>query len=307
MFGSDIVLLKIHNAPIVSIIIVNYNAKQFSSDCVASNERHVTIPFEIILVDNDSQDGSAVYVRKNLPQVILIESSTNLGFAKGNNLGAKHARGDYILLLNNDTVLETDLLPAVEIIENNFGVGVVGAKMMGKNGEYRLSAGHFPEPFRLISFASLYNVSGPLAHGNFPYIRDGFISVDWVEGSFQFMLKSLWQRLGGMDEGYFMYVEDVDFCRSAKELGHTTVYCPKVIYTHFGGYGHARLGMLVSGFRRYHAKYSKGFKRYFANAMLDVGLAARLLAAAPGAVSGNEDKNLKVQACANALFGKPLC
>jgi len=295
------------DAPIVSIIIVNYNAKHFLTEFVASIERNVTIPFEIIMVDNNSQDGSAAYVRKNLPQVTLIESGTNLGFAKGNNLGAKHARGEYILLLNNDTVLETDLLPAVKILKNNSNVGVVGAKMIGRDGEYRFSAGHFPEPLRLISFASLYDVNGPLAHGNFSYMSEDYLSVDWVEGSFQFMRRSLWDRLRGMDEGYFMYVEDVDFCKAANILGYATVYCPKVVYTHFGGYDQVRMGMLINGFRLYHTKYSKGLKRYFANAILDVGLAARLLAALPGALFGNEYKMLIAQACAGALLRKHVC
>lgn len=295
------------NPPMVSIVIVNYNGKRFLYDCVTSIERNVTLPFEIILVDNNSQDGSVAFARKNFPQVTLIENHRNLGFAKGNNLGVQHAQGTFILFLNNDTVLNTDLLQAIKILEKDLSVGIVGAKMIGRNNEYRLSAGHFPEPVRLISFSSLYDTSGWLAVGDFSGFQDDFVRVDWVEGSFQLLRKSTWERVGGMDENYFLYVEDVDFCRSVKELGYSTVYCPRVIYKHFGGYGQVRMTLLVKGLRQYHSKFSTKIKCLLANLVLDAGLVARLLASAPGAIFGNQKSRSRIQVCIFALMRITKC
>lgn len=258
----------------LSIIIVNYNGKRFFEGCLRSIADNVKVEHEIIVVDNASADGSVDYLRNNHPDVNLIESDSNLGFAKGNNLAALSAKGDFLLLLNNDVLLLDDLLPVLSLIEKDDSVGVLGVRMLGVDKRYRYSAGFFPEPWRLLKFSSLYNTRGRLSDGDFTDMK-GCYSVDWVEGSFLLTRTDVWKRIGGLDEDYFMYVEDMDFARRVVDLGMKVLYCPEVSYIHFGGFNQQRIGMLVNGFRKYHKKHSGMIKRLFANFVLDTGLIAR--------------------------------
>jgi GT2 family glycosyltransferase len=277
-------------------------------DCLESLRRELSMPYEVIVVDNGSPDHDVPYIHEHFPDVILIASEKNLGFAGGNNLGVAKARGQYLLLLNNDTMLETDIAIGIDLIESQKDIYIVGARMLGKNGEHRLSCGHFPEPTRLIKFASLYDRAQAKANGNLGSgLRGSYLYVDWVEGSFMLMPKLVYERLRGMDDGYFMYGEDVDFCRIASNSGWKTVYCPDMVYTHYGGYEAMRMALLVNGFRRYHRKHSSTMKRIAAELVLDVGLSMRVLSGLPSAMIGNKRQQAKVKACFNALMRKVTC
>lgn len=283
---------------VVSIVIVNFNGVSFLSDCLDSIAQNVLIPHEVVIVDNASTDGSAEYVQQNYPEINFVLSPDNLGFAGGNNLGVQHASGDYILLLNNDTILHSDLSKGLELLSKNPEVGILGARMIGRDGKDRRSYGMFPEPWRLLVLSSLYNMNSLTKTGD-PYFR-----VDWVEGSFMFMRRDLWENLGGLDADYFMYVEDVDFCQTALAKGFITVYCPDIVYTHFGGYGSSRIALLFDGFRRYHLKHSSQIKRLIANIVINTGLIARLLILFPSIIIGNKNTKIKFKSCISALFGK---
>lgn len=261
--------------PIISIIIVNYNGKKFMDDCLAAIRKHVLLPHEVIVVDNASSDGSVDHLRNNHSEITLIESENNLGFACGNNLGSVYAKGKYVLLLNNDTVLCTDLSSAISLFEQQDDIGALGAKMLGRNQEYRYSAGNFPSPLKLLKISSLFRTDGDFANGKFD--EGEVINVDWVEGSFILSRREIWEKLGGLDEGYFMYVEDVDYCQRIKQLGLRVVYFPRVSYIHYGGYGEGRLGMLIKGFRRYHSKFSNLPKKIISQMVLTFGLLARVV------------------------------
>lgn len=291
---------------ILSILIVNYNGKEFLDECFESVNRHVSVPFEIIVVDNASTDGSAEFIRTHFPDVALIESGSNLGFAAGNNLGGVQAKGHYILLLNNDTVLCSDLWPAIAYMEEQPEVGVLGAHMMGRNREYRYSAGHFPTPLRLMKISSLFVTSGHFRYGNFPEENPEPISVDWVEGSFMLTRKMLWDELGGLDEGYFMYVEDIDFCKRIRQRELKVTYFPAVCYIHYGGYGKGRLGLLIKGFRRFHRKFS-GFGEWLAvQLVLSLGLMVRLcIYLLMFVATGNRERKDKLLSCWAALKVSP--
>lgn len=258
----------------LSIIIVNYNGKHFLDDCFNSITEHVSFEHELIVVDNDSSDGSAEYLRNNYPDVKLIVSEKNMRFAGGNNLAVRSARGKYLLLLNTDTMLLNDLSVAVELMEKDDSIGAMGARMLDKDKKYRYSAGYFPEPWRLIKISWLYNKSGDFKHGTFSKDRKLY-TVDWVEGSFLLTPLEVWRKVGGLDETYFMYIEDVDYARMVVDIGKRVVYCPLVSYVHLGGFNESRIGMLVRGCRRYHEKYSIGVKRLFANLILDLGFIVR--------------------------------
>ena len=291
--------------PELSILLVNFNGKRFLDDCLIAIAKHVSVPYEIILVDNCSTDGSAEYVEQNHPETRLIRNTRNVGFAAGNNLAASSARGKYVLLLNNDTILQTDVNLAIRLIESRPTIGAVGFKMLSPDLRPRISTGHFPAPWRLIKFSSLFDKADGIKGIE---SSDGisYRTVDWIEGSFIFTTRSAWDAAGGLDEGYFMYVEDVDFCQAIHRNGMQVAYVTTGAFIHYGGYSNARLGLLISGYRRYHKKYSKLLPRLAANSVLSLGLLVRL-AGFGIAYLATRDVELKRKSvsCAQALFSSP--
>src|ERR1700733_7512019 len=181
----------------VSILMVNWNGEKYLRDCLESIRQKVTVPYEVIVVDNQSTDGSADEVRSQFHWVKLIRSENNLGFAGGNNLGARHASGKYLLLLNYDTMLQTDIADAVAIAEADPKVGAVGALMFYGDGSLQPSAFRFPTPSRLWRIASLaYSSDTPIDRiGGLPVRR-----CDFVEGSFLLTPTAVWRAVNGMDE-----------------------------------------------------------------------------------------------------------
>lgn len=262
-------------SPIVlTIVIVNYNGKHFLNDCIKSIREKVKFSHEIIIIDNNSADGSVEYLQRTFPEITLIASPRNLGFSAGNNLGAEKGSGKYLLLLNNDTILLNDLQPAISLFETDESIGALSIKMVGKNHEYRHSAGYFPSPSKLVKFSSLYVRNNGFDTGEFG-VGQVIHDVEWVEGSFLLTRMSSWRKLGGLNDAYFMYVEDIDFARRIADEGLRVVYFSQLTYLHFGGYGQSRIGMLISGFRRYHDLHSNWGIRILANLVLDIGLVAR--------------------------------
>lgn len=290
---------------VLSILIVNFNGKKFLGPCFESIRKHVTVSHEIIVVDNASHDGSVEYVTKNYPDINLVFSEVNLGFAAGNNLAARSAKGKYLLLLNNDTLLLGDLKDAVAQLSSDPSIGALGCRMIGRANEYRYSAGHFPSPLRLLSFSTIFNRTGPFNNGNFPAGSETLYDVDWVEGSFILTPSSLWQCLGGMDEDYFMYVEDIDFCKRVHDACLRVVYFPSLTFLHYGGYSSSRLGMLIKGFRRYHIKYSSCIIRLTAGFMLTFGLIIKSVAYALVSLARGHGIGVKSLSCLKALKDSP--
>lgn len=260
-------------APLLSVLLVSYNSKRFMDECLQSLQRHVSVPFEVILVDNGSSDGTAGYVRESYPWVRVFESARNLGFTGGNNAAAREARGRYLLLFNCDTVLLTDVMPGIRILEQDPKVGVVGARMYGRNGELRANTGHFPAPWRLWKFTLQW--SKPFAQ---PYGAPelGAYRHDWIEGSFLLTPRTNWEAVGGMDESGFMYAEDVEFCAHTLQRGLISVQCSRLMYLHFGGYTVERMSHLYAGYRRFHASCSDRGTQWRADMVLLVGLLPRL-------------------------------
>ncbi len=259
--------------PVLSVLLVSYQSRRFLDDCLAAVQRHLQVAYEVILVDNASPDGTAAYVREHHPWVRLIESDTNLGFTGGNNLAARAALGQYLLLLNCDTILLTDMSAGIHILENDPRIGVVGARMYGVHGEHRANTGHFPVPWRLWKFTLQW--SEPLAQ---PYGPPEFSAFrhDWVEGSCLLTTRANWEEVGGMDESGFMYTEDVEFCGHTLQVGRLTVQCTKLMYLHFGGYSVERMAYLYAGYRRFHASYSDAATQRRADLVLRLGLVPRI-------------------------------
>ena len=259
--------------PVLSVLLVSYRSQQFMRNCLDALLRHVSVPFEVVLVDNASQDDTLEIVRSKYPWVRTFQSDRNLGFTGGNNLAARHATGKYLLLLNCDTVLLTDVAPGIRILEQDPTVGVVGARMYDAHGDLRVNAGYFPLPKRLWKFTSMWMT--PLSE---PYGLPELSAFrhDWVEGSFLLTSAANWRAVDGFDESGFMYVEDVEFCGHTAQRGLATVQCSKLMYLHFCGYSTERIEYLYAGYRRFNASYSNRATQRMVDVVLLAGLIPRI-------------------------------
>jgi hypothetical protein len=146
------------------------------------------------------------------------------------------------------------------MMTNDKNIKLVGVKMLGSDMQYRFSCGYFPSARRLAKFSSLYRREGVFANGEFPSDSIAY-DVDWIEGSFMLTTRENYSSLGGLDENYFMYVEDVDFCKRTVMDGGKIVYFPAIKYIHYGGFSHARTKYLYEGYFRYVGKFYKGSKK----------------------------------------------
>jgi GT2 family glycosyltransferase len=263
-----------YTSPVLSILMVSYNSRDVLSECLPSIGRNISMPFEVVLVDNNSTDGTAQYIREFHPWVRLIQSSANLGFSGGNNRAAREAKGMYFLLLNCDTILLTDVADGISILDKDHHVGIVGARMYGPHGQIRPSTAHFPSPWRLWKFS--WQWSKPLARPYGPPDLSAF-RHDWVEASLLLTTRENWFAVGGMDENGFMYGEDVELCANTAQQGRLTVLCAKLMYIHLGGYTVDRMTHGYAGYRRFHASCSDPFTRWRADTVLLAGLVPRLI------------------------------
>ncbi len=224
--------------PQLSIIIVNYNGENILDQCFNSIKKFINCPHEIILVDNASSDNSLTLVKNKFPYVHVIENEINLGFATGNNIGVKNAEGDFLLLLNNDTQLTNSILPAIDLFKSNEEIGVLGGQLKYQNGKIQPSYGYFHTPIRIV-FSWLSTNKNKWFPSALKRIETDISKytevkeVDWVSGAFLLTRKTLWEKINGMDERYFMYVEDVDFCKRANYIGYKTIYSNKISAVHY--------------------------------------------------------------------------
>jgi len=257
----------------ISILIINWNGSRYLFPCLDTILAYVTVPYEVIVVDNHSTDGSPDVLAERYPWVKLIRSDDNLGFVGGNNLAATYATGKYLLLLNYDTLLQTDIADAIKALEADERIGAVGAMMYDGEGKLQPAAGHFPTPARLWVFASQWDTADR------PWPSPAGVPLhrrDRVDGSLLITRTDSWRKIGGLDTGIYMYGEDVSYCRSLLDIGQISVQCSSIRYTHFVGYSHARMPYLFSCYRRYHRKFSPRHVQIEADLILRVGLLLRI-------------------------------
>lgn len=256
----------------LSIVIVNYNGEIYLKDCIESIQTHCgTISHEVILVDNNSQDNSLEVVEKLGAPIKVIKNNENIGFSKANNIGVKASCGYNVLLLNNDTILCSNITAALNVLKDK-KVGVVGIKMLGGNKEYRKSAGNFPSVWNLIKPSRMMKTNGSFSNGNF---ENELYPVDWIEGSFLLTRRKYWDMVDGLSEDYFMYCEDVDFCKKIKDYNLNTLFYSTISYIHFGGYSSARSKTLNESLKKYVRKHMPQPKRSLSLTLLNLKHALR--------------------------------
>ena len=217
----------------LSIIIVNWNTKEITLDCLRSVfEQTKNLSFEVILVDNGSSDGSLTAIRRGFPSVRLIENRENLGFAKASNQGIKNSRGKYILLLNSDTViLKKALDKMVGFMERNAEVGACSARLVGTDRKTQHIAARFPSLFH---YFNEYILGRPSA--NYPREKYGRnMEVEALIGACLMLRKEVISQVGLLSENYFMYSEDVDLCYRIRKAGWKIMYLAEPEVVHLGG------------------------------------------------------------------------
>jgi len=226
----------------LSIVIICWNDCKVIGDCLRSiYERTHSIDFEVIVSDNGSTDGSIQFIRENFPTVRIVENNVNLGFAKGNNAGVRIARGEYVLILNPDTIIHEGSLDRwIEFADRHPEAGAFGCRVLNMDRSYQDSARPFPTIWRSW-IAALY--LRPLAHLSNVFISDSYITwkgdserfVDWQSGCCVMLRGHVLRRLGGFDEQFFYQYEDVDLCHRVWKAGHPILFTPAVAITHLGG------------------------------------------------------------------------
>ena len=225
----------------LSVVILNYNVKHFLNLCLESVvEATQNIKTEIIVVDNDSRDGSVAMVAQKFPQVRCIANKENFGFSKGNNMGVKHAQGKYICILNPDTVVsETTFESLLDFCKQNDNVGVVGPKLVDGSGLFLKECKRGkPTPWNAFTkITGLYKLSSRWfgAYYNMKLDQDSTGKTAAVVGAFMLLKKSIYIEIGGFDESFFMYFEDDDFCYRIARLGYQNYYAPTTTCIHFKG------------------------------------------------------------------------
>lgn len=227
----------------VSVIIVNYNVRQFLENTITSLSRAlVGVKAEVFVVDNASDDGSVEMVRAKFPEVCLIPNKENLGFARANNQALKQATGKYLLLLNPDTIVQEDTIHVMlKFFKETPDAGLAGCKILNPDGTFQLPCRRsFPTPWvaftKVFGLSALFPGSKLFGKYNLTYLSpDETYEVDAVSGSFMMITHEAYERVGGLDETFFMYGEDLDWCYRVNEAGFRVYYVHSTKIVHFKG------------------------------------------------------------------------
>lgn len=259
----------------LSVIILNYNVRFFLEQCVLSVQKALeNIDGEIIVIDNNSSDDSCAMLKKLFPNIKLIENKENLGFPKGNNIGVAQAKGDYICILNPDTVVAEDTfvkilnfvtLSAVEVA--NSEIGIIGCKLIDGTGNF-LPESKRGVPTPWVAFTKIFglykvsNVFGKYYAQHLTENQSG--KVDILVGAFMVMKRELYNEIGGFDENCFMYSDDIDLSYMALKKGKTNYYFHETTVIHYKGESTVRDSKYMKRFQEaMNFFYSKHFKKSF--------------------------------------------
>ena len=235
----------------LSIIIVNYNVRQFLDNALSSVKRALEgIGGEVFVVDNASDDGSAEMVRTKYPGVRLIAGKENVGFARANNIALREAQGEYLLLLNPDTIVQEDTF---QVMLDFFGshpeAGLAGCRVLNPDGSFQLPCRRsFPTPWvafsKTFGLSALFPRSRWFGRYNLTYRSpEETCEVDAVSGSFMMFRRSAYDRIGGLDEMFFMYGEDLDYCYRVRKAGYRVFYVHSTSIIHYKGESTRRSGI----------------------------------------------------------------
>jgi GT2 family glycosyltransferase len=242
-------MTTLNNKPDVSIVIVTWNGKKYALECLDSL-RPVRLKLEVIVVDNASTDGTPDAIRETYPEVKLIQNTENWGFAKANNIGMAEATSDILCLVNSDVVVSSGCLEKmVAFMRANPSVGVLGPKMLSPTGGVGQSVNQFPTVWNYLCFALGFHLLMPNSKAFGGYILAGYPydkteDVDVLTGWFWMIPRAALEQVGGLDEQFFMYGEDLDWCYRFVKAGWRVVFFADAESLHYGaassGQAHSR-------------------------------------------------------------------
>jgi N-acetylglucosaminyl-diphospho-decaprenol L-rhamnosyltransferase len=255
----------------ISIIIVNWNVKDLLDRCLASlhtgtvaiNQPQGDLPvIEIIVIDSDSHDDSVRMICDKYPEVRLLPQDENVGFTRGNNIGFREAQGRHLFLLNPDTEVIDDAIPALfAYMENHANVGIIGTHTLNSDGSHQSTRRCFPTLITGIFESTWLSAYAPQSIDNHYKMLNtddkAILEVDWVQGSAMLVRREVYDTLGGLDEGYVMYSEEMDWCKRAKDAGWKVVYHGEAFITHHSGKSSDQVGALK------HIHFHTSKLRYF--------------------------------------------
>ncbi len=237
----------------LSIIIVSYNTGDLLRKCLEAVSHSIeNIETDVFVVDNNSHDDSVQIVKKEFPEYCLIRNARNSGFAAANNNAIKRSHSHYVLLLNSDAFLNEDaLVKTIDYMEHNRECGVLGVQLLNKDGSFQPSARQFPSSYYKIKALSGISAKFPQSKllGGPTYSwwdHKSVKEVDWVPGAFFLINSQLIDDIGMLDDRYFLYYEETDFCLRAKKAGWKTVYYPYASVLHLCGESSKTKGEMMS-------------------------------------------------------------
>lgn len=241
----------------LSVIILNYNVRYFLEQCVLSvQEALLNIDGEIIVVDNNSSDDSCHMMKTRFPNIKLIENTDNSGFPKGNNIGVSQAKGDYICILNPDTVVAEDTFEKIlAFAEKQSDLGIVGCKLIDGTGNFLPESKRgIPTPFVAITkIFGLYKLFPKATVFNRYYAQNLSENetgkVDILVGAFMVMKRELYLEIGGFDENCFMYSDDIDLSYRVLQEGKSNYYFHETTVIHYKGESTIKDGLYMKRFR----------------------------------------------------------
>lgn len=290
------------SAPLVTIVIVNWNTRDLLCDCLGSIDRHAgELAVETIVIDNHSADDSVPMVRREFPHVRLIVNADNRGFAAANNQGIAIARGRYVLLLNSDTVvLDRAIERSVRFADEHPEAAVVGCRTLRRDRQ-RVQ-------YNCFMFPSLLNLALSLSRLDRVFRRSRVFArqrmtwwdydtprvVDCVAGCFMLVRREAIEQVGGMDERYFMYSEETDWCWRFHRAGWKTMYTPDGTIIHFGQGSASQVANEMRihqrrSFLMFMERKSGKLARWMANAMLAIASLARVPVVAVRRLTAGDD------------------
>jgi GT2 family glycosyltransferase len=225
----------------LSIIIVSWNTREILRRCIQSVFDTIEgLNYEVIVIDNDSHDGSPEMVERRFPQVHLLKNESNVGFSEAVNRGIGASVGSYVALVNSDVIVsEKAFEEMIHFLESNLDVGIVGCHLVDGEGETELTCDNFPTiPTRifnsLMSFVPLLRrMFGRLSSKYGPYDQER--DVEKVSGAFMVIRRRVFEQIGLLDENIFMYGEDTDLCYRTKQAGWRITYTPRATVIHLHG------------------------------------------------------------------------
>lgn len=252
----------------LSIVIICWNDLRVIGNCLRSIfEGTHAIDFEVIVSDNGSTDGSVDFIRQKYPAVRVLENRANLGFAKGNNAGIRASRGEYVLILNPDTIIHNGALDKlVAFADRHTQAGAFGCRVLNPDGSYQVSARLFPTVWRYwvnaLYLKKLRRLSSFFAYEEYEgWKGDSERDVDWQSGCCVMFRRELLEKLGGFDEQFFYHFEEVDLCRRVWNAGAPIRFTPEAVITHLGGQSVSRFPIRFE-IEKHRSRYRYFYKHF---------------------------------------------